>query len=192
MMPFAVRTRPRLDTCCCGRFAAPSPTLEGRSAGGAEPEGRLQFVRRVSLSAARSQQPTARAVALPTRRRTDNRIAQVTVFLQKETQNLSFVVVVVVVVRGVVSFAVVKCTFTRTVVCAAISPVSRNSLREGPPVSHARRPRLPVCDTSGRLICRGYVGANLSCPSEEGQEMRHIYEPTSDRRGHISHLSICP
>jgi hypothetical protein len=25
-----------------------------------------------------------------------------------------------------------------------------------------------------------YVGANLSCPSEEGQEMRHIYKPTSD------------
>eukprot|EP00964_Phaeocystis_antarctica_P146087 scaffold112279_cov59-Phaeocystis_antarctica.AAC.2 len=35
MMPNAVRTRPRLDTCC-GRLAAPpSPTLEGRAAGGA-------------------------------------------------------------------------------------------------------------------------------------------------------------
>ena len=73
-MPFAVRTRPRLDTCC-GRFAAPGPTLEGRATGGAR--GRLQFVRRVGLSAARSQQPTARAVALPTRRHSrDNRIEQ--------------------------------------------------------------------------------------------------------------------
>eukprot|EP00964_Phaeocystis_antarctica_P036234 scaffold20696_cov61-Phaeocystis_antarctica.AAC.4 len=70
-MPYAVRTRPRLDTCC-GRLAAPSPTLEGRAAGGAR--GRLQLARRVSLSAARSQQPTARAVALPTRHRRDSRI----------------------------------------------------------------------------------------------------------------------
>ena len=73
MMPLVVRTRPRLDTCV-GRFVAPSSTIDGRAAGGAE--GRLQFVRRVSRNAARSQQPTARTVALPKRQRSDARIVE--------------------------------------------------------------------------------------------------------------------
>ena len=66
MMPNAVRTRPRLDTCgvLYGRLAAPpSPN---RAASGSSAEDRLQLVRRVGLSAARSKRPTASAVAFPT------------------------------------------------------------------------------------------------------------------------------
>ena len=73
-MPRAMFTRPMFDTCGGHLTAPPSPTLEGRIAG--EATVRLQLVRRRSPSAARSQRPTASAVALLTRHRSEARIAR--------------------------------------------------------------------------------------------------------------------
>ena len=73
IIPSGVRTRPRLDTSDVRLAAPPCTTFEGRAAGGAT--GRLQSVRRVGLSAARSKRPTASAVAFPTRQRSTNHMA---------------------------------------------------------------------------------------------------------------------
>ena len=75
MMPFAVRTRPRLDTCGVRLAAPPSPTLEEQAAGGGSATGGLQSVRGVGLSEVRSPQPSASAVAFPTRHRSTNHMA---------------------------------------------------------------------------------------------------------------------
>ena len=75
MMPFAVRTRPRLDTCGVRLAAPPSPTLEEQAAGGGSATRGLQSVRRVGLSEVRSPQPNASAKPFPMRHRSTNHMA---------------------------------------------------------------------------------------------------------------------